>query len=178
MSEAVLTVVREWIVKAEHDLTAAAQILTLGKATPTETVGFHAQQCVDKYLKAVLVYRSIPFTKTHVIRALMNLVPQRYETVARKVGFRLVPKLCLGTQGREALLRVSVPSRRERPLAGPAGRSRASRPCVPKQSLGTRGRGANKGQKGRSYPLSLLQSPKRPDLNHASWHAASVDTTP
>jgi len=34
VSEAVLTVVREWIVKADHDLTAAAQILKLGKAAP------------------------------------------------------------------------------------------------------------------------------------------------
>lgn len=57
-SEAVLTVVREWIVKAEHDLTAAVQILKLGKAAPTEAVCFHAQQCVEKYLKAVLVYLS------------------------------------------------------------------------------------------------------------------------
>jgi hypothetical protein len=47
---------------------AAAQILKLGKDAPTDTVGFHAQQCVEKYLKAVLVYRSIPFTKTHDIR--------------------------------------------------------------------------------------------------------------
>ena len=31
-SEAVLTVVREWIVKADHDLTAAAQILKLALA--------------------------------------------------------------------------------------------------------------------------------------------------
>jgi hypothetical protein len=46
-SEAVLTVVREWIIKADHDLTAAAQILKLGKATPAETVCFHAQQCVE-----------------------------------------------------------------------------------------------------------------------------------
>jgi HEPN domain-containing protein len=78
VSEAVLAVVREWIVKAEHDLTAASQILKLGKGAPTDTVGFHAQQCVEKYLKAVLVYRSIPFTKTHDIRALMGLVPRRY----------------------------------------------------------------------------------------------------
>jgi HEPN domain-containing protein len=78
VSEAVLTVVREWILKADHDLTAAAQILKLGKATPTETVGFHAQQCVEKYLKAILVYRTIPFAKTHVIRDLMGLVPRRY----------------------------------------------------------------------------------------------------
>ncbi len=41
----------------------------------------------------------------------------------------LVPKLCLGMSGGEALLRV-------RPLRGT--RSRASRTCVPKQSLGTR----------------------------------------
>ena len=52
VAEAVLTVVREWIVKADNDLTAAAQILKLGKDTPTEAVGFHAQQCVEKYLKA------------------------------------------------------------------------------------------------------------------------------
>ena len=77
VAEAILAVVREWIVKADHDLTAAAQILKLGRAAPVDTVGFHAQQCVEKYLKAVLVYRSIPFTKTHSIRALMNLVPRR-----------------------------------------------------------------------------------------------------
>jgi HEPN domain-containing protein len=75
--EAVLTVVREWIVKADHDLTAAAQILKLGKAAPVETVCFHAQQCVEKYLKAILVYRSIPFPKSHNIRVLMALVPRR-----------------------------------------------------------------------------------------------------
>lgn len=75
--EAVLTVVREWIIKADHDLTAAAQILKLGKAAPVEIVCFHAQQCVEKYLKAMLVYRSIPFPKSHDIRVLMALVPRR-----------------------------------------------------------------------------------------------------
>ena len=75
-SEAVLTVVREWIVKADHDLTAAAQILKLGKDAPTETVCFHAQQCVEKYLKAILVYRGIPFPKSHDIGVLMVLVPR------------------------------------------------------------------------------------------------------
>jgi HEPN domain-containing protein len=77
-SEAILALVREWITKADHDLIAASQILKLGKATPTETVGFHAQQCVEKYLKAILVYRGISFTKTHEIPTLMALVPRRY----------------------------------------------------------------------------------------------------
>jgi HEPN domain-containing protein len=76
--ETILTLVREWIVKADHDLTVAIHILKLGKDAPPETLGFHAQQCVEKYLKAILVYRCIPFTKTHVIRDLMALVPRRY----------------------------------------------------------------------------------------------------
>jgi HEPN domain-containing protein len=76
VSETILAVVREWIVMADHDLTAAAQILKMGKAAPTETVGFHAQQCVEKYLKAILVYRSIHFPKSHDIRVLMGLVPR------------------------------------------------------------------------------------------------------
>jgi len=79
VSKAVLTVVREWLIKADHDLTAAAQILKLGRATPTDTVCYHAQQCVEKHLKAVLVYRSVPFPKTHDIRALMALVPPRLQ---------------------------------------------------------------------------------------------------
>lgn len=78
VSEAVLQVVREWIVMADHDLTAAAQILKLGKAAPTETVGFHAQQCIEKYLKAILVYRSISVPNIHDIRMLMALVPRRW----------------------------------------------------------------------------------------------------
>ena len=61
VSEAVLTVVREWIVKADHDLMMAAHILKLGKAAPVDIICFHAQQCVEKYLKAILVYRSLPF---------------------------------------------------------------------------------------------------------------------
>lgn len=70
-----LAVLRQWVEKAEHDLTAAAQIQKLGKGAPTDTVCFHAQQCVEKYLKAVLVDHGIPFAKTHDIEVLMKLVP-------------------------------------------------------------------------------------------------------
>jgi HEPN domain-containing protein len=84
VSEAILAVVREWIIKADHDLTMAAHILKLGKDAPPEGLGFHSQQCVEKYLKAILVYRSIPFAKTHVIGDLMNLVPRRYRPTLDK----------------------------------------------------------------------------------------------
>jgi HEPN domain-containing protein len=76
--EAILAVAREWIVKADHDLTMATHVLKLGKEAPPEGLGFHAQQCVEKYLKAILIYRSIPFAKTHDIGGLLNLVPKRY----------------------------------------------------------------------------------------------------
>ena len=45
-------VAREWIGKADNDLKTAAQTLKLGADCPTDTVCFHAQQCVEKCLKA------------------------------------------------------------------------------------------------------------------------------
>jgi len=69
-------VIHEWIIKADNDLTAAVCILKLGNQCPTETVCFHCQQCVEKYLKSLLVMRGIPVTKTHDIRVLMSMVPK------------------------------------------------------------------------------------------------------
>jgi HEPN domain-containing protein len=74
---AVVTVVREWLAKADNDLKTAAHTLTLGRGTPTDTVCFHAQQCVEKHLKALLVLRAVPFPKTHDIGALLALLPAR-----------------------------------------------------------------------------------------------------
>lgn len=73
-----LAVLRQWVEKAEHDLTAAGQIQKLGKDAPADTVCFHAQQCVEKYLKAALVNQGIPFAKTHDIEVLMRLIPPRH----------------------------------------------------------------------------------------------------
>lgn len=73
-TEATLTILREWVDKAENDLTAAGQILKPGKAAPMDTICFHVQQCVEKYLKAVLVHRGIPVPKTHNIQALKKMV--------------------------------------------------------------------------------------------------------
>src|SRR5205823_6304277 len=70
----IVSVIREWIVKAENDLLTAAHTLTLGKDCPTDTVSFHAQQCVEKYIKALLVYKAIPFPKTHKIGDLRALL--------------------------------------------------------------------------------------------------------
>ncbi len=68
-------VVAEWVAKAEEDLKTAAYLLKLGRSCPTATVCFHAQQSVEKYLKAYLVFRSTPFPKTHDIEELVTRVP-------------------------------------------------------------------------------------------------------
>ena len=73
----VIIVIREWRIKAENDLTNAAHTLTLGKDCPTDTVCFHAQQCVEKYIKALLVFRAIVFPKTHNIHVLRALLPPK-----------------------------------------------------------------------------------------------------
>ena len=73
--EKVRAVVREWVTKAENDLENAVRVRRSGADCPTDTVCFHAQQCVEKYLKALLVWKSIPFPRTHSIRDLLTLAP-------------------------------------------------------------------------------------------------------
>ncbi|HJT34386.1 MAG TPA: HEPN domain-containing protein [Pirellulales bacterium] len=43
-----------------------------------DTVCFHAQQCVEKYLKAVLVLHATPFPKTHDLSVLVALLPTKF----------------------------------------------------------------------------------------------------
>jgi len=71
-----VVVAREWMSKAENDLKTAAHTLKLGADCPTDTVCFHAQQCVEKYVKALLVVLEIPFPKTHDIGVLIGLMPK------------------------------------------------------------------------------------------------------
>ena len=71
----VLKVVSEWVLKADNDLKTASHTLEMDDECPTDTVCFHAQQCVEKYLKALLVLKSIPFPKTHNIEELIGLLP-------------------------------------------------------------------------------------------------------
>jgi HEPN domain-containing protein len=66
----------EWAIKAENDLKNAAHTLKLGAKCPTDTVCFHAQQCVEKYLKALLVILKIEFGRSHDIEILVSLLPK------------------------------------------------------------------------------------------------------
>ncbi len=63
---------RQWVAKAEEDLFTAEHMLKLGDECPLGTVCFHAQQCAEKYLKALLTYEGLAFPKTHDLVVLYN----------------------------------------------------------------------------------------------------------
>ena len=75
-NEKVIKVVGEWIEKAENDLKNAVYTLKMGEDCPTDTTCFHAQQCVEKYLKAFLTLQGIDFPKTHDVGELLFLIPE------------------------------------------------------------------------------------------------------
>ena len=63
--------INSWIKKAERDLLTAKHELSFPDAV-TESICFHCQQAVEKFLKAYLVFLGIPFTKTHDIGELIT----------------------------------------------------------------------------------------------------------
>lgn len=69
---------REWVQKAENDLKNGSHTLRLEESCPRNTVCFHAQQCVEKYVNALLVLEGIDFPKTHDVRRLVALLPSRF----------------------------------------------------------------------------------------------------
>lgn len=54
-----------WCRKADHDLALARHGLTIPHDPPYDLICFHAQQCAEKCLKALLVGQGNEFPKTH-----------------------------------------------------------------------------------------------------------------
>ena len=71
--ERVRDVVQGWVRKAENDLQNATLVLRTGREGPMDTVAFHAQQCAEKYLKALLTFRRLDFPKIHDVEELLAL---------------------------------------------------------------------------------------------------------
>ena len=65
---------REWIEKAEGDYEAAGLLLRARKHPNYDASCFHAQQCVEKWMKAMLIEAGIQFERTHDLPALLDLL--------------------------------------------------------------------------------------------------------
>ena len=66
-------IVKEWISKAEGDYHSALREYRARKFPNYDASGFHAQQSIEKYLKAILQLQNIQFPKIHDLLALMKL---------------------------------------------------------------------------------------------------------
>ena len=64
----------EWIAKAEGDYATAGRELRARRRPNYDAVCFHAQQAVEKYLKAFLQEQGADFPKTHSLIELLQLV--------------------------------------------------------------------------------------------------------
>jgi HEPN domain-containing protein len=63
---------RAWVKRAEEDFELARASLRRKKPF-TASACFHAQQCAEKYMKALLVSKGTDFPKTHDLLLLNNL---------------------------------------------------------------------------------------------------------
>lgn len=64
-----------WVTKADHDL-GTALITYLHIPDFRDTITFHCQQSVEKYLKAFLVFHEVEFKFTHDLIYLLELIAQ------------------------------------------------------------------------------------------------------
>lgn len=65
---------REWLDKAEADLTTARREHAVQIQPNLDAVAFHAQQAAEKFIKAVLCERDQPFPRSH---DLLTIAPLR-----------------------------------------------------------------------------------------------------
>jgi HEPN domain-containing protein len=67
-----LELAQRWLVRADHDIITAKQTLLL-ESGPTDTPCFHAQQAIEKALKALLTGNQVAFPRTHDLLRILDL---------------------------------------------------------------------------------------------------------
>jgi HEPN domain-containing protein len=77
MSEKI-DIVKLWIEKADHDL-GTSQVTYLYLPKYQDTIAFHCQQAAEKYLKALLLFLDIPFSKQHSLNYLLGLLSTKIQ---------------------------------------------------------------------------------------------------
>ena len=85
--------IKQWLIKGDHDL-GTAKITYLHIPEYLDTVTFHCQQAVEKYLKAYLIFQSTTFRFSHDLVYLLDLINQNdsdfeeyYDTVSELQGY-------------------------------------------------------------------------------------------
>ena len=66
--------VDEWVEKAEGDFETVLDLRSKRRPKQRYIIAFHCQQCVEKYLKALLTFHRIHFPKHHDLEELLALL--------------------------------------------------------------------------------------------------------
>jgi len=75
---ALIEAVKQWVEIAEGDLwLSSLAVKHAGVGHPRDGACFHAQQCAEKYLKALLTWQRLVFPRTHDIEELLARLPER-----------------------------------------------------------------------------------------------------
>jgi len=107
--------VEEWIYKAEEDLESAVYLAKKDKKAVPDSVCFHCQQCIEKYLKAFLISSNIEPPEIHDLQRLKVIcskVDGSFEEVsgeldilnAYAVNFRYPGEVATVEEANEAVL--------------------------------------------------------------------------
>jgi HEPN domain-containing protein len=64
----------DWVEKAEEDFHASLTLSRMRRPPLNDAVCFHAQQCVEKYLKARLLEAEIDFPRSYDLVLLLDLL--------------------------------------------------------------------------------------------------------
>lgn len=74
--------VREWVEKAEEDYRVTLALRRLRRDPPHNAICFHGQQCVEKYLKAILQADGVAIRKVHALPTLLDQCAEKHAMLA------------------------------------------------------------------------------------------------
>lgn len=107
--------VEEWIYKAEEDFESALHLVKKDRKPVPDSICFHCQQCIEKYLKAFLVLNNIEPPEIHDLqrlKAICSKVDKSFEEISKEldilneyaVNFRYPGEVATVEEANEAFL--------------------------------------------------------------------------
>ena len=79
--------IKNWLYRAREDLAVMKNLHSSNPEGFTSTICFHAQQTVEKYLKAFLVFHDVDFPRTHDVDFLL-MECQKIDSEALIIDFK------------------------------------------------------------------------------------------
>ena len=80
--------IEKWMFRADEDLAVIDRLCEADLSDYSSSICFHAQQAVEKYLKALLVLKGVDFPKTHDVDYLLSECQKVTSGVLKRVDLK------------------------------------------------------------------------------------------